>query len=136
MILSEKRIVVKNSSERPPKKMISATCSKTALFLFTPLIDRNDKIQLAINKTMAITVISSMMVVSAFLSSFNEVSTIKQMPSKLDDAFNIWGDFSFGCFTVLFLQIRKLDFAQISLTHPEKSVIELLFNEIPFGGIC
>ena len=54
-----------------------------------PRIDRNENMQLAINKIMATTVISSIMVVSALFSNFKEVSTIKQMPNKLEDAFKI-----------------------------------------------
>jgi len=102
MTLNEKSRVVKKSRERPPRKIISATCSNNVLLLLTPRIDKKDNIQLAINRMMATTVTSSIIVVSDLLSNFKEVSTIKQMPNRLDDAFRICGDLSLVCFTPLF----------------------------------
>jgi len=100
IMFSENRIVVKKSNDRPPRKMISAMPSKKMLLLLMPRIDKKEKMQLAINRMMATTVISSMMDVSDLLSTFNEVSTIKQIPTKLDEAFKICGDFSFCSFMV------------------------------------
>ena len=88
--------------------MTSATRSKKTLFLLMPRIDKNENIQLAINSIIATTVISSMTDVADLLSTFNEVSTIKQIPSKLEDAFKICGDFSFCSFIVNYAyNIRK-----------------------------
>lgn len=43
---------------------------------------------------MAIRAISSITVLEAMFKTLSEVSTIKQMPKRLDDVFNIWGDLS------------------------------------------
>jgi len=102
MMFSENRIVVKKSNDRPPRKMTSAIRSKKMLLLLMPRIDKKENMQLAINRIMATTVISSMMDVSDLLSTFREVSTIKQIPTKLDEAFKICGDFSFCSFMVTF----------------------------------
>ena len=84
MTLNENRRVVTKSNERPARKIISATLSNISLFLFSRRMDKNESMQLAINKTMAATVISSMIVFSDLSSSFNEARTIKQMPSKFE----------------------------------------------------
>ena len=58
------------------------------------LNDKNEKIQLPINANIVMAVSSSIIVVSLIFNIFSEVKTTKQIPSKLDDAFKIWGDFS------------------------------------------
>lgn len=64
---------------------------------------------------MATMVTSSIMVFSDLSSNFKEVSTIKQMPSKLEDAFKICGDFSAGWFMVCVLKYNNhQDYAQSS----------------------
>lgn len=92
-------MVVKKSKDNPPRKITSATCSKKALLRSLPRRDKKENIQLAINKMMATTVISSIIVFSDLSSNFKDVKTIKQIPSKLEDAFKIWEDFSFCSFT-------------------------------------
>ncbi len=54
----------------------------------------NDKIQLAINNTMAMVVTSSIKVLSEIFITFKDASRIKQIPNKLEDALRICGDFS------------------------------------------
>ncbi len=49
-----------------------------------------------------------MTVVSALLSSFKDVSTIKQMPNRFDDALRIWGDLSLEDFTIPGLVLQKI----------------------------
>ena len=65
----------------------------------SPRIDKNERIQLAMNKTIAIDVSSSMNVFCETLNNFREVSTIKQSPKRFEEAFSIWGDLSF-CFSI------------------------------------
>jgi hypothetical protein len=60
-----------------------------------PRIDKKERIQLAMNNTMAIEVSSSMNVFCEILNSFREVRTTKHKPKRFEDAFNIWGDLSF-----------------------------------------
>lgn len=98
IILNENNSVVTNSNDNPARKKISAIFSSLPLFLIDPLIDKKERIQLAINMMMAMVVSSSMMVLPEIFSSLREVSTTKQSPSKLDEAFNICGDLSFSSF--------------------------------------
>jgi hypothetical protein len=93
MILSEKSIVVINSKKRPLRKIRSAIFSNKALFLFFPRMDKNESTQLVINKIIATIVISSIIVFRDMFKIFREVSTIKQIPKRLDEAFRICGDF-------------------------------------------
>jgi hypothetical protein len=78
--------------------------SNFLLFIF-PLIDKKERMQLAIKRIMAIVVNSSIIVFCAMLSSFKEVNTTKQSPSKLEDAFNICGDLSFSS-SIFYLKIK------------------------------
>lgn len=96
MMLKEKSKVVTNSNDNPARKNISAIFSSLPLFLMEPLIDRKERMQLAINNMMASVVSSSMMVLPAMFSSLSDVSTTKQSPNKLEDAFKICGDLSFS----------------------------------------
>ena len=89
IILNEKSKVVINNSDNPARKKISATFSSLPLFLIEPLIDKKDRIQLAINSMMAAVVNSSIIVLPEILSSLSDVSTTKQSPSKFEDAFNM-----------------------------------------------
>lgn len=78
-----------NSSAKPARKKISATFSSLLLFLIEPLMDKKERIQLAMNRMMANVVSSSMIVLPLMFRSLSEVSTTKQSPSRLDDAFKI-----------------------------------------------
>jgi len=67
-------------------------------FLMVPLMDKKERMQLAMNKMMATVVNSSMIVLPEMFNSLSEVSTTKQSPSKLEEAFNMCGDLSFSSF--------------------------------------
>jgi hypothetical protein len=51
------------------------------------LKDKKENKQLAVNATMSTVATSSIMVLFDTFNSFSEVSTTKQIPNKLDDAF-------------------------------------------------
>ena len=94
MMLNEKSKVVTNNNDNPARKNISAIFSSLPLFLIEPLMDKKERIQLAIKSMMAKVVSSSIIVLPEILSNLSEVSTTKQSPNKLDEAFNICGDLS------------------------------------------
>ncbi len=96
--MKEKSKVVTNNSDNPARKNISATFSSLPLFLIDPLMDKKERIQLVIKKMMASVVNSSISVLPAIFNNLSDVSTTKQSPNKLDDAFKIWGDLSFSSF--------------------------------------
>ena len=98
MILNEKSKVVINNSDNPARKKTSATFSSLPLFLIEPLIDKKERIQAAIKSMMATVVNSSIIVLPEILSNLSDVSTTKQSPNKLDDAFSMCGDLSFSSF--------------------------------------
>jgi hypothetical protein len=100
-MLNEKRRVVTNNNDNPARKNTSAIFSNLPLFLIEPLIDKKERMQLAIKNMMATVVNSSMIVLPAMFNNLSEVSTTKQSPSKLEDAFKIWGDLSFSSFIVI-----------------------------------
>lgn len=85
-----------NRSDNPARKKISAIFSNLPLFLIEPLIAKKESIQLAMNMIIATVVSSSMIVLPEIFNSLREVSTTKQSPNKLDEAFNICGDLSFS----------------------------------------
>jgi hypothetical protein len=60
-----------------------------------PLMDKKERMQAAINSMMATVVNSSIIVLPAMFNNLSDVSTTKQSPSKLEDAFNMCGDLSF-----------------------------------------
>ena len=93
-MLNEKSKVVTNNNDNPARKNISAIFSSLPLFLIEPLMDKKERIQLAIKSMMAKVVSSSIIVLPEILSNLSEVSTTKQSPNKLDEAFNICGDLS------------------------------------------
>jgi hypothetical protein len=95
MILNEKSNVVTNNNDNPARKNVSAIFSSLPLFLMEPFMDKKERMQAAIKSMMAIVVNSSMMVLPAMFKSLSDVSTTKQSPSKLEDAFNMCGDLSF-----------------------------------------
>lgn len=95
IILNEKSKVVTKSSDNPARKNISAMFSSLPLFLIEPLIDKKERIQAAIKNMMATVVNSSIIVLPAIFNNLSDVSTTKQSPSKLEDAFKMWGDLSF-----------------------------------------
>lgn len=76
---------------RPDKKIISAMFSYLVDFFEVLRIERNDKILLLIKRIAAIEVHSSIKVVSFNFNTFKDVSTKKQMPSKLAELFKMWG---------------------------------------------
>ena len=74
-------------------------------------------------------VTSSIIVFSDLSSSFIEVSTKKQIPSKLEDAFKICGDFLF-CWFIHFL-LRKDNYPRLRAKFLNKrlnTVSDLLFR--------
>ena len=92
--MNEKSKVVINNRDNPARKKISAIFSSLPLFLMEPLIDKKERMQAAIKNIMATVVKSSIIVLPAMLSNLSDVSTTKQSPNKLEDAFKIWGDLS------------------------------------------
>jgi hypothetical protein len=54
-----------------------------------PRIDKNERRQLAMNKTIATDVSSSINVFLETLNSFKDVRTIKQIPRRLEEVFKI-----------------------------------------------
>ena len=94
IISNVKRRVVVKSNNNPARKIKSAIFSYQSLLLVTDLMDKNEKTQLAINKMMATSVISSIIVFFETLKSLSEVRRIKQMPNKLEEAESICDDFS------------------------------------------
>ncbi len=89
-----KSIVVPNMRNNPIKKIVSAIFSYRKPLGLELLKARNEKILLAISDKIVIAVNSSIIVVALTFKIFNEVNTTKQIPSKLEEAFKICGDFS------------------------------------------
>ncbi len=98
MISKLTRSVVTKSKERPIRKMMSATFSKRSLESVLLRIERNESTLLAINKINATEVISSITVFPFRFNTFSEVITMKQSPSKFDEAFKIFGTFPYCSF--------------------------------------
>lgn len=96
MMLKEKSIVVINNNDNPARKNISAILSRRPLFFIEPFIDRKERMQAAMNSMIASVVSSSIIVLPAMFNSLSDVSTTKQSPNKLEDAFNMCGDLSFS----------------------------------------
>jgi hypothetical protein len=88
-------MMVINRQINPAKKMLSAIFSYWLLFSDLLRIDRKDKMLLLINRIVAIEVHSSINVVPLSFKTFKEVSTRKQMPSKLAEVFKMCGAFLF-----------------------------------------
>jgi hypothetical protein len=83
-------IVVINKTERPVIKKNSAVFSYLILNLLLLLrIERNDKILLIIKEIVAIAVSSSINDVCCNFKTFRDVKTIKQIPNRFDEVFNI-----------------------------------------------
>lgn len=93
-MLKEKSKVVINNNASPARKKTSAILSSLPLFLIEPLMDKKERMQLAIKSMIAPVVSSSMMVLPAIFNNLSEVSTTKHSPSKLEDAFKMCGDLS------------------------------------------
>ena len=89
IMLKEKSKVVTNNRDNPARKNISAIFSSLPLFLIEPFIDKKERIQLAINMMIASVVNSSIIVLPAMFNNLSDVSTTKQSPNKLEDAFKI-----------------------------------------------
>ena len=92
MKLKRMSIAVANRMSKPPKKTKSAISSYLLPDCILPLIAKKESRQLSIKKMMAMATVSSITVFSDILRNFNEVSTTKHNPSKLDDALRICGD--------------------------------------------
>lgn len=75
----------------PDRKIISAMLSYLADFSEVLRIERNDKILLLIKRIVATEVHSSIKVVPFNFNTFKEVSTKKQIPSKLAEVFKMCG---------------------------------------------
>ena len=104
-MLNENNKVVTNSKKSPVRKKISAIFSSRPLFFMVPFIDKKERIQLAINKKIAAVVNSSIIVLPEILNNLSEVSTTKQSPSKLEEAFKMCGDLSLSIW--LFYAAKK-----------------------------
>lgn len=74
-----------NNEKSPSKKIISAIFSNCSPLRFSFLNDKNERTLLNMNKKIATAVNSSISVLPSRFNNFNEVSTIKQIPSKLED---------------------------------------------------
>ena len=94
MLLNEKSKVVTNNNDNPARKKISAILSSLPLFLMEPLIDKKERMQAAIKNLMATVVNSSIIVLPAMFNNLRDVSTTKQSPNKLEEAFKMCGDLS------------------------------------------
>jgi hypothetical protein len=103
----ENSSVVTNKSSNPTRKKISAIFSSLPAFFIVPLIDKNERIQLVINKNIAAVVNSSMIVLPEIFNSLSDVSTTKQSPRRLEDAFKMWGDLSLSCIYLLSFQVSN-----------------------------
>ncbi len=87
-------IVMTKSKNKPIKNIISATnSSRVSSFLLR--IDKKDRIQLTIKRTIATAVNSSIMVSADWSFIFIEVNTTKHNPNIVADVLSICGDFSF-----------------------------------------
>jgi hypothetical protein len=95
IILNAISIVVINNRIRPIKKIMSAKFSYRAPNLFVLRMERKERMLLVINISMASAVISSIIVVSCSFSTFSEVSTRKQNPSRFDEVLSICCEFPF-----------------------------------------
>ena len=83
-------IVVINKTERPVIKKTSAVFSYLILNLLLLLrIERNEKILLIIKEIVAIAVNSSIIDICFNFKTLREVKTIKQIPKRFDEVFNI-----------------------------------------------
>ena len=96
--------------------MFSSFSPKSVLLLR----DKNENMQLPINKIMAANVISSIIVLEPWFNNFKEVKTIKQIPKRLEEAFKMCGDFSLLPFMRYFFQISRM--------YVNADVIGLLFK--------
>lgn len=79
------------------RKTISAIFSRRSDLVSSFVrIDKNEKIQLAINRMADIPVISSMIVAAENFDILIDVNTIRQNPKRLEEVVKICGDFSAG----------------------------------------
>lgn len=85
-------IAVTKRRINPERKTKSAISSKRKFIRFFERIEIKDRILLAMKKIKANEAASSMIVDSFKLRTWIEVITIKQSPSRLDEAFKICGD--------------------------------------------
>lgn len=88
-------MMVINKELKPVKNIISAIFSYLFALLVVLLIDKNENKLLLINIMVAKEVHSSISVVSPNLKTFIDVSTKKQIPSKLAEVFKMCGDIEF-----------------------------------------
>jgi len=98
MIFREKSVIVTKRRDNPPRKVMSATLSSLLWGSSFPFIERKERMQLVMNSREDRMVISSMIDLSLVFNKRNEVSMIRQIPSRLDDVFRICGVLSFLVF--------------------------------------
>jgi hypothetical protein len=82
-------MVMINKEKSPRRKMISAVFSNRSLFEALLFSARKENKLLAINMKMAAAVNSSMRVLPVRFNTFSEVSTTKQIPNKVEEAFRM-----------------------------------------------
>ena len=82
-------MIVMKRQVRPDKNTMSAMFSYRADLLVMLRIERNDMRLAAIKRIVATAVHSSIKVVPFSFSTFNEVSTRKQMPNRLAEVLSI-----------------------------------------------
>jgi hypothetical protein len=99
-MLKENNSVVTNKSEMPARNKKSAIGSNLLSIFIFPLIDKKERMQLDINSIIATVVNSSIKDFLEIFKTFKDVKTIKQIPSKFDEAFKIWGDLLFCFFSI------------------------------------
>ncbi len=85
--------MVIKSDPSPERKIISAIFSSWSDLLKLFLMDIKDKMQLVMKRIVVPAVISSIIVFSDSFRILREVSTTKQSPKRLEEAFRICGDF-------------------------------------------
>lgn len=89
-------IVATNKTTRPDRNTKSAIFSRRLLSLCSRRMAIKDNMQLVINSITATTANSSISEPSVRASFFNDVNTIKQMPSKLAEVLRMCGDLFSG----------------------------------------
>jgi hypothetical protein len=99
-MLNKNNKVVTNKSEMPVRNKKSATDSNLLSIFMFPLIDKKERMQLAINSIIAPVVNSSINDFLEIFKTFKEVKTTKQIPSKFDEAFKICDDLLFRFFSI------------------------------------
>ena len=95
-------------------------------------MERKERIQLSINRIIATEVDSSTRVSPSFFSNLSEVSTMKQMPSRLDAVLRICGEVLF-VFCMLYGPILDLKGGStkfVLISKKTSSVVRVIVNVI------